>query len=97
MGAEPQRPWAEADMEAVAHVSAAHLRRLFRDHLKVTPRRGSGASASCSRRTSWPGQGARVSAVAEACGFCDIYHFSREFRRTVGQSPTQWRRNEAGF
>ena len=34
--------------------------------------------------------------VADRCGFCDVYHFSREFKRTVGSPPATWRRNERG-
>lgn len=29
--------------------------------------------------------------VAEACGFCDVYHFGREFKRSVGISPARLR------
>jgi AraC-like DNA-binding protein len=96
MGAEPHLPWTEAEMEAVAHVSASHLRRLFRDHLKMTPRAWLRRERILLAQDLLTRPGARVSAVAEACGFCDIYHFSREFWRTVGLSPTEWRRNEAG-
>ena len=38
-----------------------------------------------------------ITATAEACGYCDVYHFSREFRRAVGTSPSAWRRSEAGL
>jgi len=38
--------------------------------------------------------GASLAEVAEACGFCDVYHFGREFKRSVGISPAAWRRSE---
>jgi AraC-like DNA-binding protein len=31
-------------------------------------------------------------AVAERCGFCDEFHFSRRFKQLVGVSPTEFRR-----
>ena len=40
--------------------------------------------------------GSPIASVAEACGFCDVYHFSREFKRVVGASPAAWRRKELG-
>jgi AraC-like DNA-binding protein len=40
--------------------------------------------------------GSPIASVAEACGFCDVYHFSREFKRVVGAAPAAWRRKELG-
>jgi AraC-like DNA-binding protein len=33
-----------------------------------------------------------IEAVAEACGFCDRFHFTRMFRRRFGAGPATWRR-----
>jgi AraC-like DNA-binding protein len=35
---------------------------------------------------------ATVRSVAEACGFCDEFHFSKRFKQLVGLSPTEFRR-----
>ena len=37
-------------------------------------------------------ENAPIASIAEACGFCDVYHFGREFKRVVGASPAAWRR-----
>lgn len=39
------------------------------------------------------GTGARVAEVADALGFDDPLYFSRCFRRQMGASPAEWRRN----
>ena len=34
--------------------------------------------------------------IAASCGFFDAFHFSREFKKVVGQSPSAWRETEWG-
>lgn len=36
--------------------------------------------------------GCSVKAAAEACGFCDIYYFSRCFKKMTGLSPSEYRK-----
>jgi AraC family transcriptional regulator, arabinose operon regulatory protein len=94
VAARPSLPWSEADMTAVAHVSGPHLRRLFRQHLSATPRAWVRRQRLLLAQELLSRPSARVGEVATACGFSDIYHFSREFRRQVGQAPSQWRKAE---
>lgn len=42
------------------------------------------------------GSAAPLSEVAQDCGFADQAHFTRVFRRVVGESPSVWRRQRAG-
>lgn len=38
-----------------------------------------------------------LSEISEMCGFCDIYYFSRYFKRTFGTPPSEYRRKNAGI
>jgi AraC-like DNA-binding protein len=38
---------------------------------------------------------APLSEIAINCGFADQAHFSRQFRRTTGYTPSTWRRERA--
>jgi len=40
--------------------------------------------------------GASLSEIALSCGMCDQSHFTRAFRRIVGQTPSAWRRTRLG-
>ncbi|MGH7122031.1 MAG: helix-turn-helix domain-containing protein [Acetobacteraceae bacterium] len=92
MRGAPERPWLAADIAGATRLSAAQTRRLFHRYLGVSPRQWLireriGRSQRLLLETD-----ASVSEVAELCGFCDVFHFSREFSRRVGVSPRRWRR-----
>src|ERR1700678_1164130 len=73
-------------------VSASQLFRAFKISVGVTPfqyiaRRRLELACTLIRTTGEP-----LSQVAVACGLCDQAHLCKVFHRTIGMSPSAWRR-----
>jgi len=92
----PQDRWSADDMAAVARVSTSQLRRLFHLHMGATPRTFLRNQRLVRAQRLMQESDLSLQQIAEACGFFDAYHFSREFKRVVGQSPSAWREAEWG-
>jgi AraC-like DNA-binding protein len=90
------RSWTGEDIAALARLSPSQTRRLFQRHLRESPRRWLIRERLIAAQSLMIRDGESIAAVAEACGFCDVYHFGREFKRMVGASPAAWRRMELG-
>lgn len=92
MRSAPERPWLAEEITAATRLSAAQTRRLFHRHLGVSPRQWLIRERIARSQKLLLETDATVSEVAELCGFCDVFHFSREFTRRIGVSPRRWRR-----
>ena len=90
------RAWTVEDIAELARLSPSQTRRLFQKHLRESPRRWLIRERLIAAQSLMLRDGSPIAGVAEACGFCDVYHFSREFKRVVGVSPAAWRRKELG-
>ena len=72
-------------------VSGTHLATQFKSHVGVTPKRVARIyrfarlilSVDAQRPVGWP-------ALAQAVGYFDQAHFSREFKEFTGHTPTQY-------
>lgn len=82
------------ELAEVAAMSRSHLCHRFREHF------GSSISEYVIRKRMSAAQrllfevDLRPGDIAEAVGYPDIYQFSKQFKKTFGVSPTQYRKNQ---
>jgi AraC family transcriptional regulator len=84
------------DLAALLGLSVGHFCRAFKSTFGVSAhdyltRRRIEVAQGLMLTTSEP-----LGAIALSCGMCDQSHFSRWFRRIVGETPHQWRRTRRG-
>jgi AraC family transcriptional regulator len=84
------------DLAALLRLSVGHFSRAFKSTFGVPAhdyltRRRIEVAQDLMLRTREP-----LGAIALSCGMSDQSHFSRWFRRIVGETPHQWRRTRLG-
>lgn len=77
------------------HVSASHLHRLFQKRLGVTPGDFLSNIRISAARDLLVNTDLPVSDIAWSCGFHSLSYFSDCFRKKVGVSPREFRKNAA--
>ena len=74
------------------HVNDAYLCRLFQRYDQQSPYQYLVRLKMNHAAEHLQQAGVMVKQVAEECGFTDVFHFSRVFRKVLGKSPTAFRR-----
>lgn len=80
------------ELAELLQCGARQLQRLFKDHYQIGPmayliqvRMDQAKGMLLNTRAS-------IKEIAETVGYADAYHFSRYFKKHIGQSPLQFRR-----
>jgi len=91
----PGHSWTVEEMAEIAELSVPHFRRLFRREVGVSPMtflnniRLEAAHAYLSAQDCF----LQIQEIGQKCGLNDISHFSRDIKRKLGVSPTEFREN----
>ncbi len=80
------------DLAQIADMSRFHFARLFRLGMGITPHRYLMDQRLQQAKTLLRLDTRRVAEVATETGFANAGHFARAFRRYVGVSPSEWKR-----
>lgn len=87
------KAWTIDDLAALARLSPSQLFRRFKDTIGTTPMDWLRHERINQAKRLLVEPRAKISAVAAHCGYPDPYHFSRDFRRLTGYTPTKFRRD----
>lgn len=85
---------AEGDLASECGVSSRHLRRMFNDHLGITPSRLARASRMRRAARLLVATDLAVADIAHQAGFGSIRQLNRVCRDVLGTSPIELRRRE---
>ena len=89
---DPLLPWNFQKEARKMDLSYVHFRRIFKQTTSWPP---GGFLLECRLRQAEKllmSTHARVSEIAQTCGFNDAYHFSRIFKKHCGHSPAEFRK-----
>ena len=84
-------PWTIPDMARLAALSPSQLHRIFNARFGVSPITWLRNERINRARRLLADRSLSISEVGRRCGYPDPYHFSRDFRRLCGMSPTLFR------
>lgn len=96
MRAEVDRRWTIPDMAGLAALSPSQLHRVFRKQFGVSPISWLRHERINRASRLLADHALSVAEVGRRCGYADPYHFSRDFRRLNGRSPTGFRAEHGG-
>lgn len=74
-----------------AHISVSHFHKLFRKCCNITPGEYLLNLRLQKAQIMLLNSNLSVTEIAESCGFTNLYHFSRVFKKNKGISPSQYR------
>lgn len=90
------RPWDFTAEARRMQVSYPHFRRLFAQHFGCAP--GQFLLKSRLEHASWLLRETYepIARIAEKTGFCDVYYFTRQFRKFLHLTPARYRKEFVG-
>lgn len=81
------------DIASRSNISEVYFRRLFKEKYGISPIQYIHINRIKTAKNLLVEDNLSISEIAQACGFADVYSFSRAFRKRVGISPSQYKKD----
>jgi len=95
MVANPEYDWSIAEMAKRMYMSESYFAPLYRKYFGITPNRDL-TFIRIERGKRALARGSSVAAAAERCGYSNVYHFIRQFKKLVGVTPNRYKHERYG-
>lgn len=89
----PQLPWNISDMAKELHISAGYLQLLYKQKFQISCMDDVIGFRLSKSRDLLTYTAQSIAEIAEQCGYNNTEHFCRQFRKNIGYSPGQYRKN----
>jgi AraC family transcriptional regulator, arabinose operon regulatory protein len=87
------QPWPIARMARAMALSPSQLHRLFKARYATSPAEWLRHERLVLAKRQLNANHEQIAVLARRCGYDDPFHFSRDFRKLTGMSPTQYRKS----
>ena len=74
-------------------LSTSHIRKLFKDNFGISPMHYLHSLRIQHAKELLRYDGISIQSIAQQCGYRSLYFFSKDFKKSTGYSPTQYRNN----
>jgi AraC family transcriptional regulator of arabinose operon len=89
----PEKKWTVTRLSQLVNLSPSHFQRLYKNTFGVTCIADVIACKMEYAKASLAGTGGTIREISSMCGYENEEHFMRQFKQSVGLTPTQYRRH----
>lgn len=93
--AEPGLDWSVKKMAEEVHISEPYMQELYKKAFNISCMNDVIERRVSCAKSLLTSSDMLIDEIAFLCGYKSVVHFSRQFKKIVGISPTEWRKNRS--
>ena len=88
-----EEPWTIDDMANLLGLSPSHFSHIYTSIFHISPKQNLLSERMNQAKLLLKSQNYSIGEVASKVGYDNIYHFSKQFKKVTGMSPSDYRKN----
>lgn len=92
-----EKRWTLKDMAALAGLSPSRFSHIYTSLFHISPKKNLLLERMNKARFLIASQNYSITEAAQCVGYDDIYHFSKQFKKVMGEAPSYFKNINAGY